>query len=330
MTISKRNRLERHLNGEKADRPGVALWRHWPGDDQDPVELARSTIAWQEQFDWDFVKVSPDSSFCVECWGAASRWVGNNEGNRQYVTHPIEMVDDWDAIRPVDPLSGRLGGQIQCLEILGRELDGETPFIQTIFSPTSQLKYLAGKDRVLVEMRTHRAAVEKALNAITETTIRFLEAMKPTGADGIFFALQMATPHDLTRDEYSHFGRPYDLRILEAANQLFWFNLLHLHGQDAYFDLVADYPVQAINWHDRESAPSLADARGQFAGGLVGGLRQWDTMLHGTPEDVCCEAADAIEQTDGRGFILGTGCVTPITAPWRNLRAVRQAVEDFG
>ena len=60
----------------------------------------------------------------------------------------------------------------------------------------------------------------------------------------------------------------------------------------------------------------------------MGGLRQWDTMLHGTPEDVRSEAADAIEQTEGRGFILGTGCVTPITTPWRNLRAVRQAVES--
>ena len=225
---------------------------------------------------------------------------------------------------------GRLGGQIQCLEILGQEFAGETPFIQTIFSPTSQLKYLAGKDRVLVEMRTHRAAVEKALQAITETTIRFLEAMKQTGVDGIFFAVQLATPHDLTRGEYECFGRSYDLQILEAAADLFWFNLLHLHGQDAYFDLVADYPVAAINWHDRESRPTLAEARQQFAGGLVGGLRQWDTMLHGTPEDVRCEAADAIAQTDGRGFILGTGCVTPITAPWGNLRAVRQAVEIYG
>ena len=327
MALSKRKRIEQLLNGEKADRPGVALWRHWPGDDQDPVELAHSTLDWQRQFDWDFVKVSPDSSFCVECWGAKSRWVGNNEGNRQYIMHPIEIADDWDTIFPADPLSGRLGEQIQCLDIVGRGLGGETPFIQTIFSPTAQLKYLAGKDRVLVEMRTHRVAVEKALNAITETTIRFLDAMKSTGVDGIFFALQMATPHDLTLDEYAHFGRPYDFRILETADQLFWFNLLHLHGQDAYFDQVADYPVQAINWHDRESAPSLEDARVHFTGGLVGGLRQWDTMLHGTPEDVRCEAANAIEQTDGRGFILGTGCVTPITAPWRNLRAVRQAVE---
>ena len=39
------------------------------------------------------------------------------------------------------------------------------------------------------------------------------------------------------------------------------------------------------------------------------------------------EAADAIAQTDGRGFILSTGCVAPITTPLGNLRAARRAVE---
>lgn len=329
MALSKRERLERLMAGERADRPGVALWRHWPGDDQDAVELARSTIEWQQQYDWDFVKVTPDSNFCVDCWGVRSRWAGGDEGSRKYVSHPIEVVDDWDAITPGDPLAGRLGNQIHCLELLGREFGEETPFIQTIFSPTAQLKLLAGKDRVLVEMRLHPAAVEKALQALTQTILDFMEEMKATGAAGIFFATQMATPHELSPEEYLRFGRPYDLQILEAANESFWFNLLHLHGRDAYFDLVTDYSVQAINWHDRESWPSLAEARSLYGGALVGGLSQLETMLYGTPDDVRCEAADAIEQTDGRGFILGTGCVTPITSPLRNLRAVRQAVEDF-
>ncbi|RME81775.1 MAG: uroporphyrinogen decarboxylase [Caldilineae bacterium] len=327
MTLSKRERLERLMHGERADRPGVALWRHWPGDDQDPVELARSTIAWQEQFDWDFVKVSPDSGFCVSGWGARSRWVGNNEGNREYTLHPIQNEADWYALQPQDPTAGRLGAQIRCLELVGEGLPKGTPFIQTVFSPTAQVKYLAGKDRILAEIRRHPDAVIHALEVITETTLRFLEAMRHTGVAGIFFALQLATPYELTAEEYKTFGRPYDLRILEAARELYWFNLLHLHGADAYFELVVDYPVPAINWHDRESEVSLAAARERFSGALVGGLRQWDTMLRGTPDDVRAEAADALAQTDGRGFILGTGCVTPVTAPLGNIRAVRQAVE---
>jgi len=327
MSLTKRERLERLIAGERADRPGVALWRHWPGDDQDPIELARSTVDWQSQFDFDFVKVTPDSNFCVGGWGADSVWRGGDEGSRKYVAHPIHTAEDWHRLAPQDPSQGRLGGQVRCLEIVGKELGRETPFIQTIFSPTSQLKYLAGGDRVLAEIRLHPEAVEAALKVITETTLRFLEAMRSTGAAGIYFAVQLATPQHLTADEYRRFGRPYDLAILNAANQLFWFNLLHLHGAEAYFDLFLDTPVQGINWHDREAGPSLAAARSAFGGALSGGLQQWETMVRGTPEDVGAEAADAIAQTDGRGFILSTGCVAPITTPLGNLRAARRAVE---
>lgn len=328
MTLSKRDRLERLMAGEKADRPGVALWRHWPGDDQIPEELARSTLAWQRQFDWDFVKVTPDSNFAVGGWGAESVWQGGDEGSRRYVHHPVQTAEDWLRIKPLDPYQGRLGGQRRCLEILGREL-GDTPFIQTIFSPTAQLKYLAGAERALDHIRRYPEAVHQALRAITETVLRFLEAMRPTGVAGIFYALQLATPAELTRDEYLTFGRPYDLTILQAANELYGFNLLHLHAPHAYFDLVTDYPVRAINWHDREGPPDLATARNRFGGALVGGLRQRETMLLGTPDDVRREAADAIAQTDGRGFILATGCVTFITSPLGNIRAARQAVELF-
>jgi uroporphyrinogen decarboxylase len=330
MKLSKRERLERLLAGEQADRPGVALWRHWPGDDQIPEELARSTLAWQQQFDWDFVKVTPDSNFAVDGWGAESVWQGGDEGSRRYVHHPIRTPADWLQIKPLDPYQGRLGGQRRCLTILGRELGERTPFIQTIFSPIAQLKYLAGRERALEHIRRYPDAVHQALDAITETILRFLEAIQPTGVAGIFYALQMATPEDLTREEYLALGRPYDLRILSAARERYWFNLLHLHAPHAYFDLVTDYPVQAINWHDREGPPELAAARKHFGGALVGGLRQRETMLLGTPEDVRREAADAMAQTEGRGFILATGCVTMITSPLGNIRAARQAVEGFG
>ncbi len=94
------------------------------------------------------------------------------------------------------------------------------------------------------------------------------------------------------------------------------------------FDLVADYPVQAVNWHDQETPPSLGEALGRFPGALVGGLRQWETMLRGTPEWVRAEVRAAVEETGGRRLIVGTGCVTPITAPVGNIWAAREVVDS--
>jgi uroporphyrinogen decarboxylase len=114
--------------------------------------------------------------------------------------------------------------------------------------------------------------------------------------------------------------------VLEAARGL-WLNMLHLHGDAVMFDAVQDYPAGVINWHDRETQPDLRAAQATFSGAVCGGLRQWETMVLGTPEQVRAEALDAIQQTGGSRFILGTGCVLPITAPYGNILAARRAVE---
>jgi uroporphyrinogen decarboxylase len=167
--------------------------------------------------------------------------------------------------------------------------------------------------------------VQAGLETITATTVRFIEAAKDLGIAGIFLAVQHASHELLCEREYEEFGVPFDRRLLHAADGL-WLNVLHLHGSGVMFDLVANYPVGVMNWHDRETLPTLRDGKEKFTGAVLGGLCQWDTMLRGSPEDVRREAHEAIEQTSGRRFILGTGCVSPITAPWANLRAAREAV----
>jgi uroporphyrinogen decarboxylase len=198
--------------------------------------------------------------------------------------------------------------------------------IQTIFNPLSQAKNLVGKENLAAHLRQDPVAVRTGLEAITQTTIRFIEAARQRGIAGIFLAVQHASHELLCEREYEEFGLPFDRRLLEAAGGL-WLNVLHIHGNRIMFDLLANYPVHVVNWHDRETPPNLREGLNRIQGAVLGGLRQWDTMLSGTPDDVRQEAEEALQQTEGRRFILGTGCVTPITAPWANLRAARAAVE---
>lgn len=321
--MDKRERVRAAIGGGKVDRSPVALWRHFPVDDQRPEDLAAATLEFQNLYDWDFVKVTPASSFCLKDWGADDEWRGDPEGTRDYVRRVITRPEDWAALKPLDPRAGHLGHQLRALELIRDGLAGKTPFIQTIFSPLSQARNLVGADNLPVHLRRHPAALKAALAVITETTLRFLDAAKHTGIDGIFYAVQLATPRIFSEAEYGEFGEPYDWQVLEAARDL-WLNVAHLHGEDVMFSLGSRYPAQVINWHDRETPPSLAEGQKVFSGAVCGGLRQWAAMVLGTPEQVRTEARQAIEATGGRRFILGTGCVTPITAPRANLRAARE------
>jgi uroporphyrinogen decarboxylase len=324
--MTKSERLAAAIRGEPVDRPPVALWRHFPGDDQRPDDLARAAVAFQRRYDFDFVKVTPASSFCLRDWGAQDHWMGNMEGTRDYTVYPIQSAEDWHSLRLLDPDEGALGAQLQCLHLIVDDLGSEVPIIQTIFNPLSQAKNLVGAERLLVHLRYYPDAVRAGLEVIAETTCRFVAAACEAGIAGVFFAVQHAQYELLSEEEYNTFGRPYDLRALETAKGL-WLNVLHLHGTDVMFDLLADYPVQVINWHDRETWPTLAEAKGRFSGAVCGGLQRWDVMVRGTPDRVREQAADAIIQTGGERFILGTGCVTPIVAPMSNIYAARAAVE---
>ena len=324
--MTKRERLLATFGGHDVDRIAVALWRHFPGDDQRPADLAAATLAWQAQYDWDFIKISPSSSFCLVDWGAEDRWMGGDEGNRQYTRRVISRPEDWAALPVLDPSVGALGAQLHAIELIRDGVGGATPFIQTIFSPLAQAKNLAGSERLLAHLRQAPELVRAGLEAITQTTLRFVEACKPLGIAGIYYAVQMANYTLLSEVEYRAFGEPYDRRILAAVADL-WFTMGHLHGAEGMFDLVAAYPFQALNWHDRESRPSLGEGVRRFPGAVCGGLEHWDDLLRGDPDQVRERAADAVTQTDGRRLILSSGCVAPVNAPFSNLRALRAVVE---
>lgn len=324
--MSHRERIQACINGEKADRTPIALWRHFPVDDQDPELLAASTLHFHNTYDFDILKVTPASSFSVKGWGVEDQWMGDAEGSRRYTKRVIHNPEDWEKLNVLEPTAPHLAGQLACLRLIRQNLTPDTPLIQTIFSPLSQAKYLAGNETLLEHIRKYPEAVMKGLGIITKTTQQFVESVCEIGVDGIFYAVQHAQADLLTLDEYKIFGVPYDQQVLEPTKEL-WCNMLHLHGKEVYFSLLRLYNFQIVNWHDRETAPTLGEAQSLFDGVVCGGLRQ-DTLVLEDQASVRQEAEDAIKQTNGQRFILGTGCVVPITASHGNLVAARKSVDS--
>ncbi len=323
--ITHRERIQACFRGETTDRTPIALWRHFPVDDQDPETLAASTLHFQNTYDFDIVKVTPASSFAVKDWGVEDQWMGDAEGSRRYTKRIIQEPGDWEKLAPLEPTSPHLAGQLACLRLIRQNLSPETPLIQSIFSPLAQAKNLIGNEKLIEHMREYPEAVLKGLDTIAKTTAKFVEAVCEAGVDGIFYAVQHAQSELLSLEEYKTFGIPFDHKVLETTDDL-WCNMLHLHGRDIYFSLLRMYNFQIVNWHDRETYPSLAEAQSLFKGTLCGGLRQ-DTLVFEDQAKVKGEAEDAIKQTKSHRFILGTGCVVPVTASHGNLMAARRSVE---
>lgn len=314
-------RIEAAITGSPTDRTPVALWRHFPVDDQDPGKLAAHTLAYQRAWDFDLVKFMPSGTYGIEDWGAKTAFEGAENGARVVKQVGLHKPEDWRSLPKLDVRKGVYGAQNAALAAAAKELKGSAPILQTVFSPLTTARKLAG-EATLQHLRQHPDALEAGLKVITEVTIAFGEEALRAGAHGFFFATQLATTDVLTPAEYDRFGKRWDLEFFAAFKGRTRIDMLHLHGMNPMFDELAGYPVGMVNWHDRLTSPTLRAGAARFKGALVGGVEELGLLVKGSAAQVRAQVRDAIEQTGGRRLLVGPGCVAGIAAPEQNIRAV--------
>lgn len=335
--MNKIERIKAALAKEEVDRVPCNLWMHFSEADQDPRTLAETQVAFAKKYDFDFIKLMPFGLYGVQDYGTKIQIF--NRPNRPPVVadHAIHSSADWDSIEPLPAHYGTLGKQVQLAQHVGRLAGGEIPFIQTVFSPLTNARKMAG-DRILVDMKENPEAFKRALRAIAETTVNFVKANIDAGVHGFFFATQCATTDFLTEAEYREFGVPYDLQVIEAFRNETYFNVAHIHGTNTMFDLVERYPVPCLNWHDRWSGLTLGEARKLTDKCLLGGIREipWHNdagdkiresiLVSGSVSDVERHVAEAIEDAGRLGLIIGPGCVADQLSVETNIHAIRRTV----
>ncbi len=326
--MDKRERVRTALAGGQVDRPPATMWRHFYDQESTADGLTQAMLSFQLQYDWDFMKVNPRAQYHVEDWGATFSYSADPYEAPIATYLPVKSPQDWRKLAPLDPHQGTLGEQLRALGTIKDGLHGDVPFVMTVFNPIAITGRLVESDQVLVDhLREYPQEVHAALDVITETYCAFVTECLNVGADGIFFATTSWASHDLLTDqEYQEFGRPYDLRVLDAAREAS-FNILHVCRSNNMLRELADYPgVHALNWDAWGTTnPTLAAARGFTDRPLIGGVRR-RTLLAGPPADVARQVQDAVSEAGDRGFMVGPGCSIPPQCPEQNLLAVKEAL----
>jgi uroporphyrinogen decarboxylase len=325
--MTKRERVLAAIERRAADRPPVAFWRHVPDVDHTSDGLAEAMLAFHRRWDLDLIKVMSSGVYCVEDWGCRVAYQGHPGGAKRCVAHAVKSVADWESLRPLDPGAGALGRELEAVRLIRKGRDDDAPILMTIFSPLTIAAKLGG-DLALRTIETAPEALRAALEVITETTARYASEALETGADGLFFATQAASPDTVTEAVSTTWDLPYARRVLEHVDGASALTMLHLHGRSVFWDAWMSLPVRAVNWHDRLTTPTLAEASRGFRGGLAAGLGETTTLLSGPPQAVADEVRDAIREVGGRGLLVTPGCVLPLAVPDTHLRAAVDAVRS--
>ncbi|HEV8533572.1 MAG TPA: uroporphyrinogen decarboxylase family protein, partial [Methylomirabilota bacterium] len=271
--MTKRERILAALHRRPVDRPPVAFWQHVPHRDHTARGLADAMLEWQRRWDLDLIKIMSSGVYCVEDWGCKVAYQGSPNGAKTCTQHAVRQPADWARIKPLDPGRGALGRELEALRHILRGRSDDVPVLHTVFAPLTIARKLAG-DRLDHDLRDHPNAVMGALDAITETVIRYVAEVGKAGADGIFYASQTASRDVMAEGDHSRFSMPYSWRVLESLDGSPLWTMLHVHGRQIYFDRSATLPVAAINWHDRLTAPTLGAGLRRFKGAVVGGLNE--------------------------------------------------------
>src|SRR6266581_2862667 len=213
--MTKRERVLAALGRRPVDRPPVSFWRHVPEVDHTAGGLADAMLAWQRRWDLDFIKVMSSGVYCVEDWGCKVAYTGSRNGAKQCTQHAVRTAADWARITPLDPGSGALGRELEALRLIVAGKTDDVPVLHTVFSPLTIARKLAG-DRLAEDLQTSPMAVLQALEAITDTLIRYGAAAIEAGADGLFFATQTASRDVMSPHDKAQFGLLYTRDALES------------------------------------------------------------------------------------------------------------------
>lgn len=324
--LSPRERLHAAVNGLEADRPPVSLWRHFPEQDQTADDLANVTLRWQDQFAFDFIKFMPPGDYPTIDWGAKSRYEGSAGGTRTTSIFPVNGVEDWKRLKPVDVEHGFNKVMLDAVQSTRSRLEADVPLLQTIFGPlTVALKLSNGQ--AIQHLREYPEIMMEALATITAVTGSMLERSIDRGADGVFFATQCADESIMTGQEYRELALPFDIQVLSKLPSDA-FLMVHLHGAKPMLALQDAFPPGVLNWHDRRFGPPLKEIQARTGRCVAGGIDEL-SIVTDDATTVAASALDAIEQNAGRSVVVTPGCVIPITTPGQSVASAVDAVKAW-
>lgn len=191
--------------------------------------------------------------------------------------------------------------------------------------------------RSVLDFYDRRPLVEKAMAVYGEWGLEWVRACcVRVHPDLLMFGGSVASMSVVSPDLYRRYGLPWLCEAAAIARAHGVFSGVHMCGRSkAALPMLADSGIDLLE--PLESPPggnvSLADVKRQYGDRLIlkGNVNTFQTLAHGSPEDVLREARRCIEDAgEGGGFVLSSGDQVPGDTPEANFEALIRAPRLYG
>ena len=329
---SKRELMQKVFHNEPAERVPVGFWFHFLTDDQLNSAVAHPELmeksyaghkAYIEAFDPDFVKIMTDGLFC-----------------RPANTMPaVFTAKDLYDIKPLPHDHVYFKMCVELAKTVRTYTGDDRMMFYNIFSPLFNLsRYLNDSSELFTVydlMQQDSDAVKYALDVIGDDMAYLAKLVMTEGtADGIYFSVNNCQ-RVIPLAQYEKYVTPSEVKVLEAANELGEYQILHIcgyHGAQNYLAAYRNYPAAVFNWAVHVEGVSLTEGKAMFGGKpIIGGFDQMPGGLIniGNKEDIQKFTEGLLEETGNVGIVVGADCTVPSDTPLCHLEWVREKVNEL-
>ena len=339
--MTSKERFMRALRHQEPDRVPVFLMAMSIGAKEADVSMeeyttngeaqARAQLNILRRYKVDLLGGGCGVAYRAEAFGTKTLYYEGNKEPPVIIEPAAKQAEDWGKLK-LDMKKPGISAYIQAMKIIRNEVGGEVPIAAEVVQPITFATHVAHLIYVMKLIKKDPALLHKGLSRIVELYNEYINTLIDEIKPDIFvFHCNRASSELLTKDQFSEFGIPYDIKTLEyltARKVPIW--IVNNGGYPYLEMMVENYPVDVVNWWDRGTSPmKLRDMKEKYGHKvcLAGGLNQTAELFDGKPEDVEASAKDAIEQAGrGGGFILSAGYEISTICPPENLAAISPAV----
>lgn len=239
----------------------------------------------------------------------------------------IHDEEEAEALQIPDVGAGRTGECVSGIREVS-SLITDRPVLAGIIGPYSLAGRLLDMTEIMILCYEEPEMVETVLDKATEFLVKYAQAFKDAGANGIAIAEPAAGL--LSPGLIEAFSTPYVKRICEAVEDDSFMVLYHNCGN--VIPLLENIKEIGAGGYSFGNAVDLEEALKVIPEDsiVIGNIDPAGIIRNGTPEQIRKETLSLMERCcKYPNFVIASGCDIPPMTPLKNIEAFFQAVEEF-
>lgn len=267
-----------------------------------------------------------DLSLEAEAFGAEVRFFDDEVPT---VTGSIvNSEEEADALEVPEIGAGRTQIYIDAIE-KAVDLIQDRPVFAGVIGPFSLAGRLMDVTEAMIYCYDEPDMVHTVLEKVTDFLIKYINAYKAVGANGVFMAEPLAGLLSPSLEE--EFSTPYVKKIVEATQTEDFLIGYHNCGNSTIqqIDSILTNGCRVLHFGN---AIDMEEMTKHIPENIVvmGNVDPAGQFRNGTPESVKAETARIMEKcAKYPNFVISSGCDIPPMSPWENIDAFFEAVNEF-